>query len=188
MANTLTTPVREIPAAQQPQVIPTPEIITAKPTIGAALANLRRTTRSALSFRANGLLLPASDSAAIRIGLPLHRGPHRDYNNLVMERVGQVEQRWSTLRAKAPEIALDEAVARITLLQRALRRRLLNPLRKPLRLNRHDPIGQNVNFAEIDAMVDMLWGETSVEIASNLAEMSLISPGEGSAARSAFSF
>jgi len=236
MANTLTTPVREIPAAQQPQVIPTPEIITAKPTIGAALANLRRTTRSALSFRAvntkgapdydpalqrhhllprqllghrcfgplfdligrerlgfedfraNGLLLPASDSAAIRIGLPLHRGPHRDYNNLVMERVGQVEQRWSTLRAKAPEIALDEAVARITLLQRALRRRLLNPLRKPLRLNRHDPIGQNVNFAEIDAMVDMLWGETSVEIASNPAEMSLISPGEGSAARSAFSF
>ena len=27
-------------------------------------------------FRSNGLLLPANDTAAVRIGLPLHRGPH----------------------------------------------------------------------------------------------------------------
>jgi hypothetical protein len=114
-------------------------------------------------FRANGLLLPASDTAARRIGLPMHRGPHRDYNQLVIERVGQVEAQWATKRSRAPEIALDEAVARITLLQRALRRRLLNPRRKPFMLNRYDPMGQNVNFAEIDAMVEMLWPETNVE-------------------------
>jgi hypothetical protein len=143
-------------------------------------------------FRANGLLLPASDSAARRIGLPMHRGPHRDYNQLVIERVGQVEERWATLRGRAPEVALDEAVQRISLLQRALRRRLLNPRRKPLRLNRFDPIGQDVNFAEIDAMVDMLWPETApesgVELAFNPAEMGMIAPGEGSGTRSAFSF
>jgi hypothetical protein len=62
-------------------------------------------------FRTNGLLLPASDGAVMRMGLPLHRGPHRDYNELVMERVGQVEARWAGLRGRAPEIALDEAAA-----------------------------------------------------------------------------
>lgn len=39
-------------------------------------------------FRSNGLLLPANDTAALRIGLPLHRGPHRTFNELVIERVG----------------------------------------------------------------------------------------------------
>ena len=115
-------------------------------------------------FRSNGLLLPACDSAALRIGLPMHRGPHRDYNALVIERVGQVEQRWAALRGRAPEVALDEAVQRLTLLQRALRRRLLNPRRKPLVLNRFDPLRQDVNFAEIDAMVEMLWADTTVEV------------------------
>ena len=115
-------------------------------------------------FRSNGLLLPANDAAVMRIGLPMHRGPHRDYNQLVMERVGQVEARWSGLRLRAPEIAMDEAVQRIALLQRALRRRLLNPRRKPLVLNRFDPVGHKVDFAEIDAMVDMLWPETAVEL------------------------
>ncbi|WP_254913069.1 AHH domain-containing protein [Novosphingobium sp. B 225] len=42
-------------------------------------------------FRRNGLLLPANDEASVRIGLPLHRGPHRTYNELVLERVGQIE-------------------------------------------------------------------------------------------------
>ncbi len=113
-------------------------------------------------FRSNGLLLPASDSAAIRIGLPLHRGPHRDYNAMVIGRVGQVEEGWSSLRLKAPEIALDHALMRLGLLQRALRRRLLDPVRKRLSLNRHDPLGRSVDYAELDAMADALWGEADV--------------------------
>jgi hypothetical protein len=123
-------------------------------------------------FRANGLLLPACDTAALRIGLPMHRGPHRDYNALVIERVGQVEQRWAVLRYRAPEVALDEAVQRITLLQRALRRRLLSPKRKPIMLNRFDPMRQEVSFAEIDAFVDMLWAETTVDFAMSPIELS----------------
>ncbi len=111
-------------------------------------------------FRSNGLLLPASDAAALRFGLPLHRGPHRTYNAMVIERVGQVEQSWSNLRPKAPEIALEEALMRLTLLQRALRRRLLDPLRHRLALNRHDPLGTSADFAELDAMADALWGAT----------------------------
>lgn len=111
-------------------------------------------------FRSNGMLLPASDIAVLRLGLPLHRGPHRAYNALVIERVGQVEFDWSALRFKAPEIALDQAMLRLGLLQRALRRRLLDPLRKRIALNRFDPIGAAVDFSELDAMADALWPET----------------------------
>lgn len=112
-------------------------------------------------FRSNGLLLPANDRVAVRIGLPLHRGPHRCYNGLVIERVGQVEAGWARLRLRAPEIALDQALMRLDLLQRALRRRLLDPFRTRLRLNRNDPLGAGRDFSELDAMAEALWGATA---------------------------
>lgn len=106
-------------------------------------------------FRSNGMLLPSSDAAALRLGLPLHRGPHRDYNAMVIERVGQVEADWSRLRLRNPTAAHDNAVGRLQTLQRSLRRRLLDPGRKRLALNRHDPLA--MDFTLIDAMVDALW-------------------------------
>lgn len=111
-------------------------------------------------FRANGILLPAKDDAAVRMGLPLHRGPHREYNGLVIERVGQIEANWSLLRDKAPEAALEEALMRLSLLQSALRRRLLAPRGKPFSLNSKDPGGKPLDFSELDAMADALWSET----------------------------
>lgn len=60
--------------------------------------------RTAVDFedvRCNGLLLPANDRAVLKIGLPLHRGPHRDYNAMVIERVGQIEATWSATRLRA---------------------------------------------------------------------------------------
>jgi hypothetical protein len=113
-------------------------------------------------FRSNGLLLPANDRAVLRMGLPLHRGPHRDYNALVIERVGQVEAAWSARRLLAPEVAIDDALMRLGLLQRALRHRLLDPVRKRLSLNRHDPLGKSIDFSELDAMAEALWPETDV--------------------------
>lgn len=113
-------------------------------------------------FRSNGLLLPACDVAAVRIGLPLHRGPHHNYNALVIQRVGQVEAGWSAVRFREPEAALETALMRLSLLQRALRRRLLDPRRNRFVLNRGDPLGASLDFAELDAMVDSLWPETEV--------------------------
>ncbi len=110
-------------------------------------------------FRTNGMLLPAKDAAAVRFGLPLHRGPHRDYNALVIERVGQIEAGWSLRRRRTPEEALSEALERLQWLQRALRRRLLAQHRR-LRLNRHDPLGRGFDFTELDAMADQLWPAT----------------------------
>ena len=48
------------------------------------LEALNRTEVDFEDFRSNGLLLPANDSAVLKIGLPLHRGPHRDYNAMVI--------------------------------------------------------------------------------------------------------
>jgi hypothetical protein len=113
-------------------------------------------------LRTDALLLPASDEAALRVRMPLHRGPHRDYNGMVAERVGQIEAHWSGLRLRAPEVALDHAVMRLNLVQRALRRRLLADDRPQVRLNRYDQLGQGVDFAELDAMADALWAGTAL--------------------------
>ena len=68
-------------------------------------------------FRASGLLLPSSDEATTRTGMPLHRGPHRRYNELVIERVGRIEEGWSAVHGKDTEQALIEALQRLSLLQ-----------------------------------------------------------------------
>ena len=112
-------------------------------------------------FRRNGLLLPANDRAVLKIGLPLHRGPHRNYNAMVIERVGQIEAVWAATRLRAPECALQVAYERLELLQRALRRRLLDQHRR-LRLNRHDPLGSGIDFSELDAMAAVLWPATQL--------------------------
>lgn len=80
---------------------------------------------------------------------------------MVAERVGQIEGDWARLRQRAPEVALDQALMRLDLLQRALRRRLLRPEGTRLKLNRGDPLGSGADFTLLDAMADALWGETS---------------------------
>lgn len=113
-------------------------------------------------FRSNGLLLPWQDAAALRSGLPLHRGPHRRYNAMVMERVGKIEAGWAAERLRAPDQARHHASMRLAVLQGALRRRLLRPLRLRFPLNRNDPLGAAIDFTELDAMADTLWGATEV--------------------------
>ncbi|WP_254913068.1 hypothetical protein [Novosphingobium sp. B 225] len=56
-------------------------------------------------------------------------------------------------------MALIEAYERLELLQRALRRLLLAQ-HKRMKLNRHDPLGRGFDFSELDAMAEVLWGET----------------------------
>lgn len=117
-------------------------------------------------FRENGLLLPCDEPAAIRVGLPLHRGPHRRYSALVMERVGQIEAAWTTQRRIDPQAAMVQAQMRLGLLQKALRRFLLEGTRRRLLLNRHDPLGAGTDFSELDtmadAMADTIWGAMAI--------------------------
>lgn len=111
-------------------------------------------------FRRNGLLLPAREEAARRLALPLHRGPHRDYNRMVIDRVGRIERQWARQSTLDPGRAAETALMRLAVLQRALRRRLLDE-RQPLRLNRKDPLGRGMDFSDLDAMAEALWGATA---------------------------
>lgn len=107
-------------------------------------------------FRRNGLLLPSTENASIRTGMPLHRGPHRRYNEVVIARVGRIEAGWALARRHDDEAALAEALLRLHLLQGALRRQLLSQRRRVL-LNRNDPLGTGFDFTELDAMAESLW-------------------------------
>lgn len=113
-------------------------------------------------FRRNGLLLPADDRTARVMGLPLHRGPHQDYNRLVIARVGQIEAHWANARADDPDRAGIEALFRLQLLQQALRKRLLDPRGRPVSLNRSDPAHREAEFYELDAMAELLWADSAV--------------------------
>ncbi|RDC59835.1 hypothetical protein HME9302_01031 [Alteripontixanthobacter maritimus] len=115
-------------------------------------------------FRLNGLLLPAQESAARRTGLPMHRGPHRHYNEMVMQRVGQIDSGFQRTRRRFPNIAGDSALMRLQLLARALRRRLSEQGRSPITLNSYDPIGAAQDFTNLDSLADNLWtaSETAV--------------------------
>jgi len=124
------------------------------------LARLGREHIGFDDFRRNGLLLPASVSAALHVGLPMHRGPHRSYNVMVADRVGQIEADWSRRVGTCPRHADGEAMLRLDLLQRALRRRLLHGGPGRLMLNRKDPFRSGQDFTVLDAMVDDLWANT----------------------------
>ena len=127
------------------------------------LAAVGRDSLGFADFRRNGVLLPANEVEAASIGLPLHRGPHWRYNAMVAERVGQIESGWSARRLHSPHSAQVEAAMRLRLLQSALRKRLMQPGQRPIMLNRNDPLGKGVDFTELDAMADLLWGGTQFE-------------------------
>ena len=107
-------------------------------------------------FRSNGLLLPATDEASVRTGMPLHRGPHPRYNEVVIARVGRIEQQWARVRRYDPDSALRTALWQLGLLQDALRRGLLSERRR-LVLHARDPLGTGFDFAELDSMAEQLW-------------------------------
>lgn len=113
-------------------------------------------------FRANGLLLPSTAACSVRTGLPLHRGPHKLYNEVVIHRVGRIHSDWRRTRFYDHQKACVDALARLRWLQSALRRRLLRGQgRNPVILNRKDPIGTGYDFSELDAMAEAIWCDTS---------------------------
>jgi hypothetical protein len=137
-----------------------PRQLLTRPSLRILLESMDRRRVGFDDFRINGMLLPAGEESAVMTSLPLHRGPHRHYNDMVMERVGQIERDWSARRGLSGTSACDDAMMRLALLQAALRRRLLDTMGRRLLLNRRDPRGGAVDFSDLDAMADALWGAT----------------------------
>jgi hypothetical protein len=142
------------PALQRHHLLP--RQLLSERCFGQMFAALGRTRVGFDDFRCNGLLLPGQEDASLRTGMPLHRGPHHRYNEVVIARVGRIEARWSAARRVDSEAALIEALMRLQLLQGALRRRLMAEDRR-VRLNRKDPLGTGFDFSELDAMAEALW-------------------------------
>lgn len=146
------------PGLQRHHILP--KQLLANRAVAGMLCSLGSSRMGFHDFRRNGLLLPATEAGAARIGLPMHRGPHRHYNEMVLERVGQIASVWHKARNTVPERADHDALARMDRLQRALRLRLLDPRRwEGNLLSRHDPA---LDFSHLDRMADMLWSETEV--------------------------
>ena len=75
-----------------------PRQLLSQRCFGVLFADFGRARVGFDDFRRNGLLLPATETASVSTGMPLHRGPHPRYNEVVIARVGQIEARWSVAR------------------------------------------------------------------------------------------
>lgn len=133
-----------------------PRQLLSRRCFGSFLDTLGREAIGFDDFRHNGVLLPAREEAVWRTLLPLHRGPHRDYNAMVIERIGRIERIWARRRLRDPVAAREQALVRVGQLQSALRRRLFDQSR-PIMLNRRDPVANAPDFTELDAMAEVLW-------------------------------
>ena len=110
-------------------------------------------------FRRNGMLLPSRESASVRMGMPLHRGPHRQYNEMVIERVGAIDREWRRRKANDQDQACIDAILSLRRLQMQLRLQLLDR-HTPVALHRRCPVGTGIDFSTLDAMADLLWEQT----------------------------
>ena len=77
-----------------------------------------------------------------------------------MARAFQLEADWNAKRQIDEQLAGEEVLMRMRLLQAALRRNLLQPAAQRMTLNRFDPLGQDVDFTELDAMAEAIWTNT----------------------------
>lgn len=101
-------------------------------------------------------MLPDCEQLAARTALPLHRGPHRSYTEMVAERLGEIERRWTLEKRTAPRSALAASRSGFAEVQLSLRMMLLDP-RRTVKLNRRDRLGEGLDFTALDAMADRLW-------------------------------
>jgi hypothetical protein len=108
-------------------------------------------------YSVNGLFLPATERAALHWKMPMHRGPHRRYNELIAIRVAAIlfdlERRCYIMPARY------EAIERLNLLICTLRRNLTGG-RTFLLLSSRDPLHSQAHFWDIDTACEMLWQAT----------------------------
>ena len=109
-------------------------------------------------FGRNGLMLPASEPAALRSGHALHRGPHHGYSEVVAARVETIRAHFALHAPGDPRTARRTAAMRLRLLQDAARRALTDRHGAGFWLNRRDPMRLFVDRPYLDEAIDKLFG------------------------------
>ena len=110
-------------------------------------------------FGSNGLVLPASEAAALWLGHALHRGPHRSYNDVMAARVERIRVHFAVQAPIDLRMARRTAVMRLRLLQDAMRRALTDRYGGTFWLNRHDPMRLFADRPYLDEAIDRLFAE-----------------------------
>jgi hypothetical protein len=96
-------------------------------------------------FFNNGFLLPATEAESVKTGLPLHRGPHRQYDNLIAECLNMI---WRAVLAGHIPANPVSIMTHISDLQGMLRRSL-GPSAS-IKLNQHDPRSVESHLCSLD--------------------------------------
>ncbi|WP_171003837.1 AHH domain-containing protein [Sphingopyxis sp. L1A2A] len=109
-------------------------------------------------FRRNGVMLPASEPAALLSGHALHRGPHRGYSDVVTARVERIRAHFALHAPTDVRTARRTAVMRLRLLQDVTRRALTDRHGAGFWLNRRDPMRLFVDRPYLDDAIERLFG------------------------------
>lgn len=136
-----------------------PVALLRRPQMAALFDHLQAEGFALQQFARNGLILPACETAALRSGYALHRGPHHGYSDVVAARVEKVRAHF-VLHAPADlRTARRTAVMRLRLLQDTTRRALTDRHGCGFWLNRRDPMRLFADRPYLDEAIDKLFGE-----------------------------
>lgn len=129
--------------------------------MAAMFDHLRREGFALQQFDRNGVMLPAREETALRLGYALHRGPHRGYTDVITARVEQVRTTFERQAHGDYRTARRTAVMRLCLLQNTMRRALTDGHRGGFWLNRRDPMRLFVDRPYLDAAIDRMYALVS---------------------------
>lgn len=125
--------------------------------MAAMFDQLQREGFALQHFACNGLMLPASESAALRLGHALHRGPHHGYSDVIAARVERIRVHFALQAPVDPGWARRTATMRLRLLQDVMRRALTDRHRAGFWLNRRDPMRLFADRPYLDDAIDRLF-------------------------------
>lgn len=129
-----------------------------RPQMAAMFEQLRGEGFALRHFGRNGLMLPACERTALRLGHALHRGPHRGYNDVVAARVEAIRVHFALQAPDGLGRARRTAIMRLRLLQDTTRRALTDRHGAGFWLNRRDPMRLFVDRPYLDEAIDKLFG------------------------------
>ena len=129
-----------------------------RPQMAAMFEQLHGEGFALTHFGRNGLMLPACESAALRCGHALHRGPHHGYSDVLTARVEGIRTHFALHAPADLRAARRTAVMRLRLLQDTTRRALTDRHGAGFWLNRRDPMRLFFDRPYLDAAIDKLFG------------------------------
>jgi A nuclease family of the HNH/ENDO VII superfamily with conserved AHH len=117
--------------------------VIARPAFSILFGNLRAIGFDPDDFATNGMHLPCTEQMAAIFDLPMHRGSHPTYNEIVSERVAIIAQ-----------LGVGEAYVEIRRLQKLLRK----GVRRRDMLTPRDTFGAQIDFRTLEAEAILLNG------------------------------